>query len=294
MRPKVSVIIPNYNHAPYLEQRIESVLNQTFQDFEVILMDDCSTDHSVEILQKYADHPKVSHLLLNEQNSGSTFRQWKKGLEHAKGEYIWLAESDDWAELSFLEESLKMLEHDQKVGLSYCRTIPVNEYNQVIGDNDLKYFDDLSPERWHSDFKNHGKDEIKNYLSKKCTIPNASAILFRKEVFEHVDFNFNFKLFGDWFIYMQILWHYDLVYSSCPLNYQRGHANNVRSRTNKLQNLTEQFEFLKVSKRHFLGVDFNSLKGKSRNDFFFFMLRSIKHRRFATLYKSIFLITNVI
>ena len=58
--PTVSVIVPNYCHAPYLEQRIESILQQTFQDFELILLDDCSTDGSREILERYRNHPKVS------------------------------------------------------------------------------------------------------------------------------------------------------------------------------------------------------------------------------------------
>lgn len=69
-----SVIIPNYNHAPYLHERIDSVLNQTFKDFEVILLDDKSQDDSCCILRSYENNPHVSHIVLNEQNSGSTFK----------------------------------------------------------------------------------------------------------------------------------------------------------------------------------------------------------------------------
>ena len=63
--PQVSIIIPNYNHAKYLPQRLESVYNQTYQDFEVILLDDCSNDDSVTILNTYAKHPKTSHVVFN-------------------------------------------------------------------------------------------------------------------------------------------------------------------------------------------------------------------------------------
>ena len=87
--PQVSVIIPNFNHAAYLDQRINSVLNQTYQDFEVILLDDCSTDNSKEVLLKYSDNMKVAHVIFNDKNCGSTFNQWKKGLHLAKGKYIW-------------------------------------------------------------------------------------------------------------------------------------------------------------------------------------------------------------
>ncbi len=92
---RVSVILPNYNHSKYLKQRIDSILNQTFQDFELILLDDNSPDDSVDIIESYRDHKRVSHIHLNKENSGSTFKQWERGFSLAKGEYIWIAESDD-------------------------------------------------------------------------------------------------------------------------------------------------------------------------------------------------------
>src|SRR6267378_5588953 len=84
--PSVSVIVPNYNHARYLRQRIESVLGQTYKDIEVILLDDCSTDESRAIISEYSADPRVK-VVLNEVNSGSTFKQWKKGMGLAHGEY---------------------------------------------------------------------------------------------------------------------------------------------------------------------------------------------------------------
>ena len=84
--PTVSVIVPNYCHAPYLEQRIESILQQTFQDFELILLDDCSTDGSREILERYRNHPKVSGIFYNERNSGSPFQKTGRGKVVAFGD----------------------------------------------------------------------------------------------------------------------------------------------------------------------------------------------------------------
>ena len=78
--PIVSIIVPNYNYARFLDIRMESILNQTFQDFEIILLDDHSTDNSVEIIEKYRNNPKVSYIDINKENSGSPFRQWKKGI----------------------------------------------------------------------------------------------------------------------------------------------------------------------------------------------------------------------
>lgn len=82
--PKVSVIIPNYNHSSYLKERIDSILNQTFQNFEVIILDDCSTDNSKEIIELYRDHTKVSHIVYNEKNSGSTLDNGKRELIYQK------------------------------------------------------------------------------------------------------------------------------------------------------------------------------------------------------------------
>src|SRR5215472_4105163 len=109
--PKVSVIIPNYNHARYLQQRIDTVLGQTFQDFEVILLDDCSTDESRSIISEYAKDPRV-RTEFNEVNSGSTFKQWNKGVRLARGEYVWIAESDDYADKRFLEKLVYRLDAD--------------------------------------------------------------------------------------------------------------------------------------------------------------------------------------
>ena len=116
--PKVTVIIPNYNHAHFLERRIQSVLDQTYQDFEIILLDDASPDNSVETLSKFAQDSRVYQAIFNEVNSGSTFKQWNKGISQARGEYIWLAESDDYANKSLLENLVQPLDSHPNVGVS--------------------------------------------------------------------------------------------------------------------------------------------------------------------------------
>lgn len=87
---KVSVIIPNYCHAAYLEQRIDSVLSQTYQDFEVIILDDNSPDDGLSrmVIEKYRENLSESHIVYNEENSGCTFEEYDKGISFAEGEYI--------------------------------------------------------------------------------------------------------------------------------------------------------------------------------------------------------------
>src|SRR6266404_3431860 len=121
-RPKVSVVIPNYNHARFLRRRIESVMNQSFQDFEVILLDDCSTDESRSILSEYAADPRVK-IEFNEKNSGSTFKQWNKGVRLARGEYVWIAESDDYADERLLERLVSRLDAEPGAVFCSCRSV---------------------------------------------------------------------------------------------------------------------------------------------------------------------------
>src|SRR5271155_4024439 len=112
--PTVSIIVPNYNHARFLRQRIDSILTQTFQDFELILLDDCSTDQSRSILREYTTDPRV-RLEFNDANSGSTFKQWNKGVSLTRGKYIWIAESDDYADPRLLERLVGELDADMNV-----------------------------------------------------------------------------------------------------------------------------------------------------------------------------------
>lgn len=119
---KVSVIIPNYRHALYLKERIDSVLEQTYRDFEVIILDDCSPDDSREIIETYRTREKIAHIVYNERNSGSTFMQWQKGFDLAQGEYIWIAESDDFADPGFLSSCVEQLENEPSCTLAYTES----------------------------------------------------------------------------------------------------------------------------------------------------------------------------
>ena len=92
--PKVSVVVPNYNHGRFLDRRLGSILNQTFQDFERIFLDDASTDNSKEVFGHYNDDPRIRSSF-NSANGGSTFVQRNRGIEMARSEYIWTTEADD-------------------------------------------------------------------------------------------------------------------------------------------------------------------------------------------------------
>lgn len=221
MPPTISVIVPNYNHAPYLQQRIDSILGQTYQDFELILLDDCSTDNSREILESYRHVPHVSQIIYNENNSGSAFHQWDKGIELAKGEWIWVAESDDYAEPTFLERMMTEVVKEPHCVLAYAATWWVDEKGNKLWD------------ARHSDQVNlySGHNFIRHKLAINNSIANVSECIFRREAYrpgeshryEHM------RLCGDWFFYVLLAEHGNVVEVEEPLNYYRQHRSNISS-----------------------------------------------------------------
>lgn len=230
--PKVSVIIPNYNYGRFLEKRIQSVLNQTYQDFEIIYLDDVSTDDSDQVLAKFLDNKRI-RTIYNQVNSGSPFKQWNKGMREAQGEYVWIAEADDYADEHLLAELVDKLDNNPNVGIAYCQSWEIDENDKILSTMDW-WTADLDEQRWKHDFVNSGKDELQQYLIVKNTIPNASAILLRRSVYEKVGgADETMRVAGDWMLWAKMLLISDVAFVAKPLNYYRTHRNNVRKKTTK-------------------------------------------------------------
>jgi GT2 family glycosyltransferase len=232
--PKVSVIVPSYNHARFLKKRLDSVLAQTFQDFEVILLDDCSPDESRSILSQYQNDPRV-RIEFNQKNSGSTFKQWNKGVQLARGNYVWIAESDDYADERFLEKLVPKLDRDPETVFSYCRSNYVSEEDQVVGFVDA-YLDDLHPGKWEADFWVDGREECTKYLVQRNTITGTSSVLFRKDIFQEVGGADERLIFcGDWKTWASMaLAGGKIAYLAESLNFQRFHGTSVTAKSQQL------------------------------------------------------------
>lgn len=226
---KVTVIVPNYNHAQYLPKRIESVINQTYNNIEILLLDDCSTDDSRSVLQHYSAIDKRIQLVFNEKNSGSTFKQWNKGIALATGKYVWIAESDDYADNDFLSKLVAKLESDEKIGLAYCSSWFIDENNKLLH-TDQQFFASLDPLLWTHDFVEEGLLLIRKYMFNRNIIPNASAVVIRLSVLNQVGpADATKKLNGDWLYWARILSISKVAYLANSLNYFRQHYKNVRS-----------------------------------------------------------------
>jgi len=242
----ISVIIPNYNHGKYLERRIESVVNQTYNNFELIILDDCSGDNSRQIIEEYRSHPKVSYIGYNQKNSGSSFKQWLRGIALAKGEWIWIAESDDEARPEFLEKADRALSEYPSAGIFYCNSVYENLLPGAgLPETTAMFCNNLfHTVRWDSDYFNSGKNEISDYLCKYNCIVNASSVVFNKRMLEPVLKTIDsVTFFGDWISYIQIASRADIVYSSLLLNKYRRHCDSA---------LNKNIQKWKRKKEHFI------------------------------------------
>lgn len=219
--PAVSVIVPCYNHAEFLPQRFETIFGQTYQNFEVIILDDCSPDATRDVIQQYAGRPNVRVVLSNE-NSGSTFAQWIRGIDLARHDLIWIAEDDDYCELDLLQRLLPSF-CDPDVKLAYSQSTAVDDAGSQLFDY-ATYTDEFSLEKWRADYVVTGTQELNDGLAVKNTIPNASAAVFRKFDLRGLRGSLpEYRLVGDWLFYIHAIRRGKIAFCADPLNYHRRH-----------------------------------------------------------------------
>lgn len=237
---KVSVIVPNYNYGIYLERRIKSIIEQQYPIYEILFLDDASKDDSTIIAECLLnDNLGLTQFLINKTNSGSAFKQWAKGIEAAHGNYIWMAEADDYASLYMLNNLIVPFSEDADIALSYCDSMVVDEkgnwqtnYSQINAQFAPRYLDDGIYD---------AKYFIENYLTKSNSIPNASAVLMNKSKIkpEFLEWIQEFKGCGDWYFYILLLTDGKIAYNSMPMNFFRRHSQSVTLNSSSLRNELE-------------------------------------------------------
>ena len=239
----ISVVIPNYNYEKFLLQRVYSILNQQIKIDELIILDDVSTDNSRELIDKIEKRVKDSinfKKVYNKENSGTAFKQWRKGFEVASGDYIWIAEADDYCEKTFLKNVVKPIKKENDVVLSYADTAFIDKDGYIIMRTIKPEIDILKTGHWDHNFVREGKDEIAEYAYLNCTIANVSSVLFKREdytaFFEKAG---QYRQAGDWLFYLAIMSTGKIAFCNKPLNYYRVHGNNVTSKTKKQKHFDE-------------------------------------------------------
>ncbi len=239
MNKKVSVIIPNYNYARFLQRRIDCIVNQTIKPAEIIFLDDCSTDNSLEVAQEILSKTDIPYRIVPNETNQGVFKQWLKGIELTQYDYFWIAEADDYCELNFLEILLPAFE-DEALILSYCKSKLVNESGAFLGYNygeldtvfGENYFDCSRLLEYNSFVTQH--------LAVMNVIPNVSAVLLsREKIISNLKlFDIgNYKYCGDWIFYLLLnkIENIKMCYINVPLNYYVRQFNSVFSNSNRIK-----------------------------------------------------------
>ncbi|BBC24288.1 glycosyltransferase family 2 protein [Pseudanabaena sp. ABRG5-3] len=223
--PKVSIVIVNYNYGKYLDERIRTILNQSYKDFELIIVDNGSTDNSVEIINHYISDSRVIPNFYPE--NVSPYKRWNYAADIAQGDYLLISSADDSCHPRMLEKLTEKLDNHPEVGLAYTQSIEIDNEGTTLR-SFKQYTDELDIDHWSSDFINSGKEECK-YLFFKCTIPNSSGVLMRRKIFiESGKFDVQMPFSADWMLYAKILMNSDIAFVAEPLNYHRIHPNVMR------------------------------------------------------------------
>ena len=248
---KVTVVIPNYNYKNFLAARLKSVLNQTYPLYELIILDDASTDGSAEFIENdllikaRTKNPDLKiQFLKNTKNSGKSIVQWQKAFKEATGDFLWLAEADDLSDPNFLATVMQKFD-DKKVVLSYANSVVINERDKVLSyDFQNHSVDKQKSGHWQTDFIEDGESEIKNFFAINCNIPNVSSCVFRLDKSipyeKYLDSAKDFTQCGDWHFYLQILKHGKVAYSRPALNFFRVHQKSVTASSKKSDKLLKE------------------------------------------------------
>lgn len=220
---KISVIIPTYNYGEFICDCIESVINQTYRNYEIIVIDDGSKDNTAEIIKKY----KNEILYFYKENGGpSSARNY--GIKKATGDYICFLDADDVFLPKKLELQIAYMKENKNIGLLYSDYYCVSKELKIT-----QYYESMG-------FKSHG--EAIRYLLNYNYI-NTSTTMIPKACIDHIGlFNEKYRYLEDFDLWLRIGSKYRFKYINKPLVKTRSHYKNLR---NKINN----FEMIKNAKK---------------------------------------------
>jgi glycosyltransferase involved in cell wall biosynthesis len=243
--PKVSVVVPNFNHSKWLPERLDSILNQTYRNFDVLVLDDCSSDSSREVIARYVEKSDTRiRTLYNDKPSGGVFHQWRKGIENSDGDLVWICESDDSCEPEFLE---KLIYHfrDQSVMLAFGRILNIDSAGVVDFRLD-NYREEAEAGIWAEPFVRPAAEWFRNGFGVNNVVANVGGCVFRRQsladdVWQEA---LSYRVTGDWYLYCHLAAGGQIAWEPKAVSHFRRHGKN----TSNAAFITPQFyrEFEKL------------------------------------------------
>lgn len=242
---KVSVVVPSYNYARYMEERLESIFAQTYPVYEVMVLDDASSDDSVAVARAVAAANRRDITVeVNAENSGNVFAQWRKGADMASGELLWIAEADDDADPVFLAALCAKLDPERSA-FAFSDSCAIDPDGNKVMPSYIPYCEEEAPGRFSKDFTLDGWTFAKSCLAVKNTVLNVSGVVWSAATFRAAlaivgPELTTYKVAGDWRLYAEAAALGRRVsYVAAPLNLHRRHPSSVTHDLNKRKHLDE-------------------------------------------------------
>lgn len=234
--PKVTVILTSYNHAKYIRETIDSILNQTFKDFQLIIWDDASTDHSWEIIQSY-DDSRIKKFQ-SERTEGGLINKALMS-EEVHGEYVAIHHSDDVWELTKLEKQVKFLDENSQYGAVFTNAQAINEDSELF--EDINHF-------YHSIFEqpNRTRYEWLNFFFYKGNALCHPSVMIRKECYDNCGlYRYGLAQLGDFDMWIRLCMKYEIYVLPEKLTKFRVRDNEANSSggtpINRIRGMNEHF-----------------------------------------------------
>lgn len=242
----VSVVVPNYNYARYLDDRLRSIFGQTYPVREIVVLDDASSDASIQAVSDVSEACGRSvELAVKRRNSGNVFRQWKRGLDGARGEYLWIAEADDLAGPAFLATLVTKLARLDKPGFAFSDSRAIDGAGAPLYDSYKGYYAAEGDAGLSHDGAFGADAFLSRFLTVRNLVLNVSAVLWHADhlrgVFERLGPEaFTYTCAGDWRIYVESCRAGgEVAYAAEPLNLHRRHDGSVTHLLDKPQHFDE-------------------------------------------------------
>ena len=186
MPPKVSILLPNLNNRAYLDQRIATIQDQTFSDWELIIVDNYSEDGAWELFQRYAKDDE--RIKISQAPKAGMYANWNNCIRLAKGEYVYIATSDDTMSHNLIEEMVIALEEHSECDLAHCNLEIIDENGERHPSHNwdryriVRYFGERIHQK-HIRFAPH--DGVLHFLGGTVYI-SITQLLIRKRIFENI------------------------------------------------------------------------------------------------------------
>ena len=223
--PKVTFIITSYNYEKYIEQTISSIISQTYSDWELLIVDDGSTDNSVDIINKYCKKDSRIRLLFHENHENRGIIQTLlKGIANAKGEYIAFLESDDYITSNYLAKKIAIFDKYSSVGFVYnnIQTFGANPNKKVL--ENLLFIE--------SYWKKHDyPHSIVKFFYTKNVIPTFSCVMLKKELINNLNWNSPKPECIDFWLWAQISQLTFFYFINEKLTYWRIHKDSYLNKS---------------------------------------------------------------